>query len=68
MINLKVGSPIRVFLLVAGSMIWLGIWLTRFNVVHWFMYVPATFFVLAAITGLCPGIGIMNALFGKRES
>ena len=66
MISLKVGSPIRMFLLFAGAMLWLGIWLTGFDTVHWFLYVPAIFFIFAAITGICPGMGIMNALFGKK--
>ncbi len=68
MINLRVGSPMRMFLLMAGSMVWLGIWLTGFDTVHWFLYLPATFFIFAAITGFCPGMGVMNALFGKREN
>ena len=52
----KASPSVRLFLFVVGSVIWGGIALTGFNVVHWLLYVPALFFVLAALTGFCPGM------------
>jgi len=63
-----VGTPIRVFLFVISAVIWLGIWLTGFNTVHWLLYAPAAFLLFAAITGICPGIMFSNALFGKKPA
>lgn len=37
----KIGSEMRLFFSVSGSVVWLGIWLTGFDVVHWLLYVPA---------------------------
>ena len=33
-----------------------GIWLTGFEKVHWFMYVPIVVLIFAGITGICPGL------------
>lgn len=57
----------RFFFLVAASMVWLGIFLTGFHAVHWFLYVPAVFFLFASATGICPGIILSNKLFGKKK-
>ncbi len=65
--NFRVGTPQRMLFLVIASMIWLGIWLSGYNSVHWVLYLPAVFLTLAAFTGICPGIGVMNAIFGKRS-
>lgn len=47
-------SPLRAFYLFASSIIWLGIYLTGFEQASWVLYVPATTFMFAAITGICP--------------
>ena len=39
----------------------IGIWLTGFEKVHWFMYVPVAALIFAGITGICPGL-----LFWKK--
>ena len=64
--KLKIGSPMRIFLLVFSALIWLGIWLTGFNSVHWVLYIPAAFGVIAAVTGYCPGMGFSRMLTGKQ--
>jgi hypothetical protein len=56
----------RFFFLVAGSLLWAGIWLTGFAAAHWLLYIPAAFFVFAAATGICPGMIVSNLLFGER--
>ena len=58
----------RFFFLVAAAIIWTGIFLTGLHTVHWVLYVPATLFVVAAITGICPGIIVSNKLFGKKKN
>ena len=58
----------RFFFLVTASILWTGIYLTGFKTVHWLLYLPASFFLLAAITGICPGIIISNKLFGRKPT
>jgi hypothetical protein len=62
----RIDSAMRFFFLVTGSLLWAGIWLSGFAAVHWLLYVPAVFFLLAAATGFCPGMIISSLLFGKR--
>jgi hypothetical protein len=62
----KIGKTMRFFLLVSGSIIWLGIWLTGFSIVHWVLYIPAVFFTFAVITGICPGMIISRLIMGER--
>jgi len=60
--EIKRMSAIRMqFLLVAG-LILVGIWLSGFNVVHWFLYVPVAALAFAGITGICPGYIILQKL------
>lgn len=65
--KLKVGLSLRFFFMVTGSVLWLGIWLTGFSVVHWLLYVPATFLIFAALTGICPGVILANLLFPPKK-
>ena len=64
--DLMIGKAMRFFFLGAGLVIWLGIFLTGFNVVHWVSYLPAIFFIFAAVTGICPGIIISKMLFKEK--
>jgi hypothetical protein len=54
------------FLLVAG-LILVGIWLTGFNNVHWFLYLPVAGLAFAGITGICPGYIILQKLGFKGQ-
>jgi hypothetical protein len=36
--------------------VFIGIWLTGFEKVHWFLYVPVVALTFAGITGICPGL------------
>lgn len=58
----KASPSVRLFLFVVGSVIWGGIALTGFSVVHWLLFVPAVFLPLAALTGFCPGMIISRWL------
>lgn len=64
----KASAAVRFFLLVLGSILWLGIWLTGFDTVHWLLYVPAVFLYFAAVTGICPGLIISRMLFKARTA
>lgn len=62
----KLSPAMRVFFLFAGGMVWSGIWLTGFSVVHWLLFVPASFFAFAAITGICPGMIFFKAVLRDK--
>lgn len=62
----EMSAAMRFFLFVTGSVIWLGIGLTGFDVVHWVLYVPAAFFYFAALTGICPGLIFSRFLFRDK--
>jgi len=64
--KLKIGMPMRFFLLVVASIMVVGIWLTGFKTVHWLLYLPPAFFIFAAVTGICPGMFFSRQLFGKK--
>jgi len=64
--NNKISAAMRFFLLVIGSVMLLGIWLTGFNTVHWLLYVPVVFFYFAAVTGICPGLAFSGMLFPAK--
>ena len=55
MCQLKLDPLQRQWFLGPGLMLWIGIYLTGFDVVHWLIYVPATMAVFAFATGICPG-------------
>ena len=61
-----ISKAMRLFFVIFGSVIWLGIWLTGFEVVHWVLYFPAIFAYFAAITGICPGLIISKMLLPSK--
>ncbi|MGR8929032.1 MAG: hypothetical protein ACU836_00225 [Gammaproteobacteria bacterium] len=64
----RINKPMRFFFAVSGTIIWLGIGLTGFSIAHWLLYVPAVFFYVAALTGICPGIILARRLLGEKGS
>lgn len=60
-------SALRTTFMFVGVVIWLGIWLTGFSVVHWMLFVPAIFLTFAGITGVCPGLIINRLIFEKTK-
>ena len=62
----KMDSATKAFFLFVGIWLWLGIWLTGFNVIHWILYLPATFFLISAVTGICPGMLLFKEMFKGR--
>jgi len=57
-----INRAMQLFFLVMGSVMWLGIWLTGFDVVHWVLYIPAAALIFAAVTRICPGMILFNSL------
>lgn len=49
-------SALRVQFISTALMVLIGIWLTGFDRVHWFLYVPVAALTFAGITGICPGL------------
>lgn len=58
----KSSPAVRLFFMVVSLNIWLGIWLTGFGVAHWWLYIPAVFLLIAAVTGFCPGMILSRRL------
>lgn len=45
----------------------IGMALTGFSQVHWFLYVPVVMLIIAGITGICPGLIFWSKLGFKNE-
>ena len=63
-----ISKAMRFFFLISGLIIWSGIGLTGFSQTHWLLYIPAIFFSVAAISGICPGMIVSNYLFGEKKN
>jgi len=61
----RASKAMRFFLFNASVLISVGIWLSGFTEVHWFLYVVPGFFLLAAALGICPGLIMAQKIFGK---
>jgi len=48
----------------ASTVLWIGIWLTGFNNVHWLLYVPPAVMSFAAVTSICPGMFLSRTITG----
>lgn len=55
-------SAVRMQFLAIAVIILIGIWLTGFGQVHWFLYLPVAALVFAGVTGICPGMMIFKKL------
>lgn len=64
----KMELSMKAFFLFAGLVLWTGIWLTGFDVVHWVLYLPASFFLISAVTGICPGMIFFKEVFREKQS
>jgi hypothetical protein len=53
---------LRVFFVGISVFILVGIWLSGFDQVHWFIYLPPAFLLFAAISGICPGLWFLGKL------
>ncbi len=64
----KMDIAMKAFFLFVGLFLWAGIWLTGFEAVHWLLYLPATFFLFSAVTGICPGMIFFQGLFREKQT
>ncbi len=51
-----------------ASVIMIGIGLTGFEAVHWFLYLPVGLLVIAGVTGICPGLVFWRKIGLKDEA
>ena len=49
-------SALRVQFISIAVIILIGIGLSGFSNVHWFLYVPVAALIFAGVTGICPGL------------
>jgi len=49
-----------------GLVMWIGIYLTGFEQVHWVSYLMPRFLWFAALTAFCPGLVVSNWIFRER--
>ena len=61
-----IGNALRMTFLFMATLIWVGLWLTGINSVHWVLFLPAAFLTFAGITGICPGL-ILNKIILKEK-
>lgn len=61
----KSGNAMRLFLVNAALFILVGIGLTGFDQVHWFLFVLPGIFFLSAAFGVCPGINLWRIVLGE---
>ncbi|MBL1294549.1 MAG: hypothetical protein COB61_011860 [Thiotrichales bacterium] len=64
----KIGAPLRAFFIVSSAARWIGLWLTGFNIAHWFLCISPTALLTAGIASIYPGIMLSNKLFEKKEA
>ncbi|MDX1696953.1 MAG: hypothetical protein R3308_01640 [Thiohalobacterales bacterium] len=55
-------SAIRMLFIVMAVLIGIGIWLTGYQNVHWFLYLPPVFLLFAGVTGICPGYMVFRKM------
>ncbi len=63
----KMDNAMKAFFLFVGLVLWAGLWLTGFEKIHWLLYLPATFFLFSALTGICPGMIFFNEVFKEKQ-
>ena len=61
-----IGHALRMTFVFMATLLWLGMWMTGFNAVHWLLFLPAVFLTFAGVTGICPGL-ILNRLILKED-
>lgn len=62
----QMSNQMRAFLAVPTLVLWVAIYLTGFDRVHWMMYWVPVFFTFAIITKICPGLIVTELLFDKK--
>jgi hypothetical protein len=55
-------TALRMQFLSIAVVVFIGILLTGFEKVHWFLYLPVAVFLFAGVTGICPGLLLWKKL------
>jgi hypothetical protein len=55
-------TAIRALFLLMSTVVLIGIWLSGFAQVHWFLYVAPVMLTFAGVTGICPGLIVFKKL------
>ena len=55
-------SAVRMVFILVAILIGVGIWLTGYQNVHWFLYLPPAALLFAGITGICPSFMIFRKM------
>jgi hypothetical protein len=63
---MKASNSMRIWFAAFGVLIWLGIYLTGFSIVHWLLFIPPAGLTFAAITGICPSQIAVFKLFKSK--
>ena len=61
--DVTMSYQVRTFLFLIGTVLWIGIGLTGIETIHWVLVLPASFFLFAALTGICPGLVMLQKIF-----
>jgi hypothetical protein len=64
---MKSSNAMRIWFLVFAVIIFIGIYLSGFSNVHWFLYLPVIGLVFASVTGICPSQIAINKMFGSKD-
>ena len=59
-------ASMRMFMFNSSLFMLVGIWLSGFDKVHWFIYFVPAFYLFAALTGLCLGLVIPRLIFDRN--
>lgn len=59
---MKASLSMRIFFAFMSTLLWMGIYFTGFTTVNALLYLPATVFLFAAITGICPSLLVITKL------
>ena len=63
--KLKISTEMRLWFIGPMLMLWIGLYLTDFSVVHWLIYIPAVMSVFAVLTGFCPGMFLVRVVLER---
>ena len=64
---MKSSKSMRVWFALMAILLWIGIFLTGFSNLHWIILVPAIGLTIAATTGVCLSMALINKVFGEKE-
>lgn len=62
----KASAEMRTWYVAFSAIIWLGIYLTGFDAIHWLLYIPPIGLLFAAVTGICPTQLLVFSFFKKK--